>query len=133
MTARQTRAIVAPLLTVLVVLFVISWHAWPSPSDHRLSSAATERACGVIAERHGGFVGASVGLSVADSIKLNRNFQFGASTFLASVPRSKGLAVCEVLGSNDLPVCSDGGNPARLSTILVTPDGSRYTKWCPAP
>jgi hypothetical protein len=116
----------------LVVVVVIAWHAWPSPWDHRLSSAATERACGVIAKRHAGSLRASVGTSVADSVRLDRSFHFGVSAFLASVPKSKGLAVCEVVGSNDLPTCTDDGDPL-VSTILVTPDAVRYTKWCPDP
>jgi hypothetical protein len=124
-----------PFLIALGVLVlagaVVVFHAWPAPSEPRLSSAAAERACDAISAQHGGTTSSSSGESVANAAKLDQTFHMGATALLASVPKSKGVAICGVLASN-LPVCDDGNSAVKLSMVLVTADGSRYVNWCPA-
>jgi hypothetical protein len=119
------------LTTVTLVAAVVAWHALPSPSELRLSLAGAGRACNAFATRHGGQAEATGGESVANAKKLDRAFRVGAGSFLATVPRSQGLAYCTVTGT-DIEACpGDSGGVPSAAQILVTADGSAYVRWCP--
>jgi len=118
----------------LLVLAVIMWGAAPE-AEHRLSLKDAERACSEVAAHHGGRVSGYTGDSVGNAVKLNqgkRAFHFDAAAFLASIPKSGGVAECSVLAS-DLPVCAGDRGPVSLSRVLATPDGRRAVSWCPPP
>ena len=126
----RTGRVVAAVAILLLVAAVIMWRAWPVET-HRLSLNDAERACSEVAAHHGGRVSGYTGDSVDNAVKVNqgnRPFHFDAAAFLASIPKSGGVAECSVLGS-DLAVCV--GEP--LATVLATPDGRRAFSWCPPP
>jgi hypothetical protein len=125
--ARRTRAYLVAIATLAIVAGVVVAHAWPAPT-HRLSLATAQRACATIAEHHGGEVSAYSGDVVATERSLDAQFHVGAGAFLASVAKSDGLAECSFVGS-DLPRCD--ASAVGFSQVLATPDGSRFTPWCP--
>jgi hypothetical protein len=119
------------MATLLLIPAVIMWRAWPAATEHRLSLKDAERACSEVAAHHGGRVSGYTGDSVDNAVKLNqgrRAFHFDAAAFLASLPKSGGVAECSVLGS-DLAVCVG----ESLARVLATPDGRRSVSWCPPP
>jgi hypothetical protein len=114
---------------LLLVPAVIVWRVWPVRSDHRLSSTDAERACRTVAARGQGRVDWFTGDSVDRAVKVDLDGHFGGAAFLASLPKSSGVAVCSVLDSN-LPSCGDGGDAVKESIVLATPDGRRWLSWC---
>jgi len=133
-TPRTGRVTVAVAILLLVPA-VIAWRAWPA-AEHRLSLKDAERACREVAAHHGGRVSTYWGDSVDNAAKLNQGkhaFHAEAAAFLASIPKSNGVAVCSVWAS-DLPVCAaDRDSVPPLGTVLATPDGGRSVSWCPLP
>ena len=118
---------------LLLVPAVIAWRAWPAASEHRLSLKDAERACSEVAAHHGGRVSGYTGDSVGSAVKLNQAnqaFHLDTAAFLASIPKSGGVAECSVLAS-DLPLCAGDSGPVPLATVLATPDGRRFVSWCP--
>jgi hypothetical protein len=128
---RRWRPVAMAMATLLVVAGVVAWQAWPAPS-HRLSRSTAQRACAAIVARHGGELGTSTGDSVADVRKLDAHFHLGVSSFLASMPKSGGMAECTFFDSVLRAGCPTNSDSAlQMVQVLASPDGSRYVSWCP--
>lgn len=131
LTARRNGTTAVAVALTAVVLVVIVWHARPSPSELHLSSANAERTCDTFATRHRGYTTDSGGESVGNAERVDRALHLGARAFLATVPKSQGVAEC-LLTQTDIPACPDGsGLRATESQVLVAADGIRYVLWCP--
>jgi hypothetical protein len=126
-TARRARGFLVAIATTVIVAGVVVARAWPAPT-RRLSLDDAQRACATMAEHHGGKVSAYSAEVVATERSLDAQFHVGAGAFFGSVAKSGGLAECSFIGS-DLPRC--GLSRIDFSQVLATPDGSRFTLWCP--
>jgi hypothetical protein len=127
---RPARSLLVVGATVITALGVILWGAWPAPT-HRLSRTSAARACARVAASHGGEVRDSYGLSVAAVKTIDATLHGGAGAFIASLPKSNGVAECTIVvpGSDLRPGC--GFLDATFG--LATPDGAHFVVWCPIP
>jgi hypothetical protein len=120
----------AALATTLLVVVVIVLQAWPPSSEHVLSSEAAARACESIAARHRGKAYISAGASYAEVSGTDQGMHLGLDSFLASVPKSKGVAGCVVVESDLRPCLHDGPFQGKASLVWATPDATRYVVVC---